>query len=146
MGSSSVEGISTVGMPWNHLIGEGLLQYGFRKEAAELVRRLMEGVIHNLRSRQDFYNQVNASTGQAVGEAGHLYGMAPVGLFLRTAGIHQISRKRLIVQIESPFSHAITVKYKGTGITLNAKEAQINFPTGQSIRIDEPGLHQVNWE
>jgi hypothetical protein len=146
MGSSSVEGISTVGMPWNHLIGEGLLQYGFRKEAAELVRRLMEGVIHNLRSRQDFYNQVNASTGQAVGEAGHLYGMAPVGLFLRTAGIHQISRKRLIVQIESPFSHAITVKYKGTGITLNAKEAQINFPTGQSIRIDEPGLHQINWE
>jgi hypothetical protein len=72
--------------------------------------------------------------------------MVPVGLFLRTAGIHQISSKKLIIQTGSPFSHAITVKYKGIGITLNAKEAQINFPTGQSIRIDEPGLHQINWE
>jgi len=140
------EGGHGVLMPWNHLIGEGLLHYGFRKEAAELVRRLMEGVIHNLRTHRDFYNQVDACSGQAMGEAGHLHGMAPVGLFLRTAGIHQISPERLIIQTGSPFSHAITVKYKGTGVTLNAKEAQITFPSGQSVRVDEPGLHKVDWE
>ena len=142
-GSVSMGGVL---MPWNVLVGEGLLRYGYRKEAAELVRRLMEGVVLNLRTRHDFYSQTDAVNGKALGEAGHLHGMAPVGLFLRTAGIHQLSPERLIIQTGSPFSHAITVKYKGTGVTLTAKDAQITFPSGQSIRVDEPGLHQVNWQ
>jgi hypothetical protein len=142
-GSVSMGGVL---MPWNVLVGEGLLRYGYRKEAAELVRRLMEGVVLNLRTRHDFYSQTDAVNGKALGEVGHLHGMAPVGLFLRTAGIHQLSPERLIIQTGSPFSHAITVKYKGTGVTLTAKDALITFTSGQSIRVDEPGLHQVNWQ
>ncbi len=141
-------GQETAGVPmvWNHLVGEGLLRHGFRKQAAELVRRLMEGVVLNLQTHQDYRSQWDAGSGQARGEAGHLHGMAPVGLLLRTAGIHQISPERLIIQAGSPFSHAITVKYKGTEITVNVKEAQITFPSGHSIRVDEPGLHRVEWQ
>ena len=146
MRAAGAEAMGGVLMPWNLLVGEGLLRYGFRKEAAELVRRLMEGVILSLRNQHDFYSQMDASNGKPLGEPGHLHGMAPIGLFLRTAGIHQITPERLIIQTGSPFSHAITVKYKGTGVTLTAKEAQITFPSGQSIRVDEPGLHQVNWQ
>lgn len=135
-----------VSIPWNLLVGEGLLLYGFRKEAAELVRRLMEGVVYNLRNYHDFHSKVDANSGRAMGETGHLHGMAPVGLLLRTAGIHQISPKRLIIETGSPFSHAITVKYKGTEVKLGVKETQVSFPSGQNVHLTESGLHQIDWQ
>lgn len=132
-------------MPWNHLVGEGLLAYGYRNQAAVLIRYLMEGVVLNLRKYHDFRSPIHAKSGNPMGEFGHLHGMAPLGLLLRTAGIHQFSEKRLIVQIGSPFSHAITVKYKGAGVTLSAKEVIVTSPSGQVVRISEPGLHRIDW-
>ena len=132
-------------MPWNTLVGEGLLAYGYRDQAAVLIRYLMEGVVLNLRKYHDFRSPIHASSGNPLGEFGHLHGMAPLGLLLRTAGIHQISPERLIVQTGSPFSHAITVKYKGAGVMLSAKEVVVTSPSGQLVRINEPGLHRIDW-
>ena len=44
----------SVYLPWNLLICEGLLSYGFRKEAARLVAHMMAGVIQNLKAKTRF--------------------------------------------------------------------------------------------
>ncbi|MBI4731182.1 MAG: hypothetical protein HY781_03475 [Chloroflexi bacterium] len=49
-----------VHLPWNALIGEGLLAYGFREEAAQLTARLMAAVIGNLKKQRAFYRSYHA--------------------------------------------------------------------------------------
>ncbi len=44
-----------VHLPWNALIGEGLLAYGLREEAAQLTTRLMTAVIQNLKKQHAFF-------------------------------------------------------------------------------------------
>ena len=52
-----------VHFPWNALIGEGLLSYGLREQAARLTTRLMAAVIQNLKQRHAFYRSYDADTG-----------------------------------------------------------------------------------
>ncbi len=85
----------SVHLPWNSLIGEGLLRYGMRLQAAELVARLMAGVILSLKKDQAFRRCFHAETGQGIGELHALSGLAPLGLFLDTLGVKLISSRRV---------------------------------------------------
>ncbi|MEW6094005.1 MAG: hypothetical protein AB1531_08585, partial [Chloroflexota bacterium] len=66
-----------VHLPWNALIGEGLLAYGFREEAAQLTARLMSAVIVNLKKQRAFYRAYHAETGAGLGERNPVHGLAP---------------------------------------------------------------------
>ncbi len=48
-----------VHLPWNLLIGEGLLRYGFRSDAARLVAHFMTGIIQNLKQNRAFYRALS---------------------------------------------------------------------------------------
>ena len=63
-----------VHMIWNSLIGEGLLNYDFRQEAADLVSKLMQVAIQNLKKNNSFYNYYHAETGRGLGERNSLGG------------------------------------------------------------------------
>ncbi|MBI3737725.1 MAG: hypothetical protein HY258_01620, partial [Chloroflexi bacterium] len=77
----------SVHLPWNQLLGEGLLFYGFRNEAARLTVHLMNAVIQSLKQSRAFYERYHAETGAGIGERGALKGLAPVGLFMQTLGV-----------------------------------------------------------
>ena len=72
---------------WNLFIGEGLLHYGFRSDAARLVAHLMTGIVQNLKQNHAFYNRYHAENGTGMGERNSLHGLAPVDLFLRALGV-----------------------------------------------------------
>ncbi len=74
---------ASVHLPWNSLIGEGLLGYGYRAEAARLIEQLMQAVIQCLKQSHAFYERYHADAGSGIGERGALMGLAPVGLFLQ---------------------------------------------------------------
>jgi hypothetical protein len=95
---------SSVYLPWNQLICEGMLAYGYRQEAARLVAHLMTGVIQNLKQNRVFYQHYHADTGQGLGERNALSGLAPVGLFLQVLGVQVLAstRVRLEERILSP--------------------------------------------
>src|SRR6185369_4515483 len=58
----------SVHLPWNQLIGEGMLSYGYRRETARLVAHLMSAVVQNLKRSQAFYRNYHAETGAGLGE------------------------------------------------------------------------------
>ena len=90
------ETVSTsVHLLWNQLIGEGLLGYGYRVEAARLTEKLMQAVIQCLKQGHAFYERYNAETGSGIGERGALRGLAPVGLFLQVLGVNIVSPGRV---------------------------------------------------
>jgi hypothetical protein len=135
--------LSSALLPWNQLIGEGLLRYGYRELAAGLVTRLMSAVVASLKNHQDFRQYYHAETGLAAGERGHLHGLAPLGLFLQTLGIRQFGPKEILLDGFNPFPWIINVQYRKVLLTFYPDKTEIQFPGGQKVTIDRPGLHRV---
>jgi hypothetical protein len=135
--------ISSALMPWNHLIGEGLLRYGFRAEAARLVACLLDACVASLKTHQAFRQYIHAWTGFSAGERGHLHGLPPIGLFLKTIGIRRLSPKEIILDGFNPFPGTINVKYRKVSIACATDKTEISLAGGQTITIDRPGLHRV---
>lgn len=127
-----------VHLPWNQLICEGLLAYGYRKEAARLFVHLMAGVIMNLKEKHAFYQYYHAETGQGLGERNSLKGLAPVGLFLQVLGVRVYSSTRVRLEGENPFPWPITVKYKGLKILRGLDRTVVTFPDGKSVVVSDP--------
>lgn len=131
---------------WNQITGEGLLAYGYRKEAAELVSRLMRASIQNLRSEARFRQYNDVENGKAWGEANVLSGLAPLGLFLETLGVRLYSHQRLQISGFNPFPWPVTVKYRGTQILFESDRSIVTFPNGHKIEITDPTPQMITLE
>jgi hypothetical protein len=124
-------------LPWNELIGEGMLAYGCRLETAALVERLMQGVIIALGQSGAFHRIYQADSGVGVGERNALQGLAPFRLFLDTLGVRIISPKRIFIEGFNPFPWPVTVKYRGTTILRQKDKTTVVFPDGQTLSTDK---------
>ncbi len=135
---------SSVHMPWNHLIGEGLLAYGFREEAARLTTRLMDAVIQNLKRNRSFYQHYHAGTGNGIGERGALTGLAPVGLFLQALGVTVISDECVRLEGTNPFAWPVTIQYKALKVIRGLDRTEVIFPNGTSVSVTDPAAVMVS--
>lgn len=131
------EACHTVHLMWCHLIGQGLLEYGYQVEAAELVTRLMAAITQTLRKDGAFRQSYHADTGEGLGEPDILSGLAPLGLFLDTLGVRLVSAKRVELQGQNPFPWPVTVKYRGLTVLRQADKTIVTFPDGQSITVQD---------
>ncbi len=80
-------------LPWNQLVGEGLLAYGYTDAAANLVTRLMQAIVPVLKQDGVFRAWFHAKDGLPGGESNALSGLPPLGLFLQTLGILRIKKE-----------------------------------------------------
>jgi hypothetical protein len=129
---------TSVHLPWNSLIAEGLLDYGFQDEAAHITARLMNAVIQNLKERRAFYQRYDAESGAGIGERNALSGFAPVGLFLRTLGVTILAADRVRLEGRNPFPWPVTLRYKGLVVQRNLEDTAITFPNGTAATITDP--------
>jgi hypothetical protein len=132
------EGSGGVWLLWNTMIGEGLVDYGYRAEAAELITRLMTAMLHTLKNEKAFREAYNADRLEGLGERNHLGGVAPVQLFMRTVGVRIISPHRVFLEGHNPFPWPVTLRYKGVTIFKSAGEARVTFPSGKTVTLGDP--------
>ncbi len=142
-GDEPEELLQNVTLLWNHLIAEGLLNYGYREEVAELVNRLMKAIIQSLKEKQSFQQYYDAKTGQGAGERNAISGLAPLGLFLETLGVRFISSRKVHLVGYNPFPWPVTVRYLGVSILRDKHNTTITFPDGQSVVVDDPSPQYV---
>lgn len=127
-----------VHMPWNQLVGEGLLYYGFRHEAAQLTTRLMQGIVQCLKQSRAFYERYHAVTGGGLGERGAVTGFAPVGLFLQTLGVHILSPTSVRLEGSNPFPWAVTILYRGLKVIRDLDATHVSFARGKTVTVTDP--------
>jgi hypothetical protein len=125
-------------MPWNLLMGEGLLAYGFQKEATELVTRLMNAVVQTLKQDRSFRKYYHPDTGIGSGDPNSLDGLAPVSLFLDCLGVNLLSPKKVFLQGNNPFPWPVTVKYRGLTVLRQLDKTTVIFPNGETIKVSNP--------
>jgi len=127
----------SVGLPWNLLIGEGLLAYGFRAEATRLTAHLMNAVIKNLKQNHAFYQRYHAENGAGIGERNSLQGFAPVGLFMQSLGVTILSATRVKLEGRNLFPWPVTIKYKGLTVVRGLEQTVVTFINGESVIVKE---------
>lgn len=127
-----------VHLPWNQLVGEGLLSYGFRVEAAELTARLMQGIITCLKQSRAFYERYHAETGAGLGLRGAVTGLAPVGLFLQTLGVQVLSPTAVRLEGKNPFPWPVTLLYRGLKIVRGLESTEVSFNLGEPVTVTDP--------
>jgi hypothetical protein len=136
--ASGTEDISmSASLPWNQLIGEGLLIYGFRAEAASLTAHLMSVVIQNLKQNHAFYQRYHAEKGSGIGERNSLHGFAPLGLFMQTLGVTILSSTKVKLEGRNLFPWPVTIKYKGLSVVRGTEQTVITFINGESVIVKE---------
>ena len=133
-------------LPWNNLIGEGLIAYGYQDEAAELVTRLMKAIIQNLKQEGSFRRHYHTESGQGIGERNASSGLAPLGLFLEVLGVQLYSPSKVALSGFNPFPWPVTVKYRGMTVLRQKDMSTVIFPDGQTIRVDAPAPRIVTLE
>jgi hypothetical protein len=136
----------SISLPWNSLIGEGLLRYGYRDKAAELVTRLMGAIVSSLKQDHAFRQFYHSETGQGLGEPNALSGLAPLELFLETLGVRIISAQRVFLNGFNPFPWPVTVKYRGLTVLCQKSKTMVIFPDGQTVTVDDPAPRMVALE
>ncbi|KPL06454.1 hypothetical protein AMJ86_08450 [bacterium SM23_57] len=135
-----------VHMIWNNLIGEGLLKHGYQKETMELVTRLMNAVIQNLKSENSFYTYYLSDSGRGLGDPNGLGGLPPLNLFLKTLGVQIISPTKVILEGKNPFPWPVTISYRGLMILRETNKTKLVFPGGQTAIIKSPERREITLE
>ena len=126
-----------VHLPWNLLIGEGLLRYGFRSDAARLVAHLMTAIIQNLKQNRAFYARYHAENGTGIGERNALSGLAPVDFFMKVLGVEVISSTKVKLEGENLFPWDVTIQYKGLKVMRGQKQTEVIFANGKSVTVTD---------
>jgi hypothetical protein len=125
-------------IPWCLFVGEGLLLYGYRSEAAALVTRIMNAISESIDFAGSFRRVYNSETGKGSGDADALWGLAPLGLFLKTLGVQIFSPWKIHLSGTNPFPWPVTVKFRGMTILRSHEKTQIIFPDGQTVMVTDP--------
>ena len=127
----------SVSLPWNLLLAEGLLAYGFRAEATRLTAHIMNAIIQNLKQNRAFYQRYHAEKGTGIGERNSLTGFAPVGLFMQALGVTIFSGTRVKLEGRNLFPFAVTIKYKGLSIARGQEQTTVTFANGESVIVKD---------
>lgn len=133
-------------LPWCLLIGEGLLAYNFKNQAAELVTKLMNGINLSLSKEGCFRQIINAENGRGSGDIDALWGLAPLGLFLETLGLQIYTQRKMRISGTNPFPWPVTIKFRGMTVFRGLEKTQIIFPDGQTSLIEDPQPCWVTFE
>jgi len=127
-----------VHLPWNLLISEGLLHYGFRSDAARMFVHNMTAIMQNLKQNRAFFARYHAEKGTGIGERNALSGLAPVGLFMKILGVEILSATRVKLEGENPFPWDVTLQYRGLKVMRGQAKTEIIFANGKSVTVAGP--------
>jgi hypothetical protein len=137
---SALEAPRDVSVQWNGLVLEGLVRYGYRQEAAEIIGRLMRAMTASYTAEGSLHPLYDAFSGRPGGERDHLAGLFPVRTFLDVLGVRPVSGREVLLAGNNPFSGPVTVKYRGMKVFRQATQTLVTFPDGQTslVTTSEP--------
>lgn len=132
---SNANGSGAVWPYWLTLIGEGLIESGQMQLATELLRRLIRVQVQVLKEQKAFAEFYHSDQAKGLGESGHLSGIVPLHLLMRTLGVRVISAGKVWVGGAFHWDTPMTIRQRGVTIIRSAEGTQISFPSGYETSV-----------
>jgi hypothetical protein len=123
-------------MLWNVMLGEALVTYGYREEAAALLTRLMGATVGSLRSDHAFHASYNPDRLEGLGELDDVAGLAPVGFMLRVLGVRLFTPRKLHLEGKHVFPWPVTLRWRGLEVRREPGRTRVTFPNGESFEVE----------
>ncbi len=124
--------------PLNLLLGEGLIRYGYWKEAEDLLGRWMEAVLGSLRADHALPELIDPDHPSNLGRRHHLNGLPPLSLFLDLHGLGLETPRRLRLASGGEGLPQVTVRWRGLEVRRTGARADVHFPSGARATVDIP--------
>jgi hypothetical protein len=137
------DGPALIGMHWNAMIGMGLVDYGFRQGATELLGKLVSTSVASLRQDKGFHEFYHADRLEGFGERDHLMGVPPLSLFMYILGLRLISPSKVVLRGDNPFPWPVRVGWRGLAIRWEGNQAVVTFPDGGQVTVEGPDAQVV---
>lgn len=126
------DGVGAVWPFWTWLLIDGLVSQSRTYLAADLLTRVMQSIIHTLKTESNFRGQYHPDKREGLGERDHVAGAVPVSLFLRVLGVRVLPDKRVELRGGNPFPNPITIHHRGLTVVKGHEETTISYPDGRS--------------
>lgn len=126
-------GSGGVWMPWNLMLFEGLLRYGYQAEAKTLFDRLFAAQMTALRHDHAFREGYNSETGEGLGDIDELAGIVPISAYLQLIGLRIVSPRRVWAGGMFAFEKPVTVRRGPMEIRRQANGTTVKFPSGKVV-------------
>ena len=140
---SSAKGGGGVWAYWITLIGEGLIDAGRGDLAAQMVKSLLKTQTHTLKQQKTFREFYHSDEPIGLGEKGHLGGVVPVYLLLRTLGVQIVDRYRVYAGGQFHWGSDVTVEQYGVTVTRTSKGTTVTFPSGKKVKLKADAERQL---
>jgi hypothetical protein len=114
----------------NLLLGEALVRYDFREEAAHLLDGLVRAMLDSLRRDHAVYGAYHPESGEGLGRRHGLHGLAPLSLMLDVLGIDLRSPSTVVLSGKSPLTEPVVVTWRGLRVERTVEGAHVTFPNG----------------
>ena len=128
---------------WLTLICQGLLKAGYRQEATDIVKRLLDALSRVLGRDGRLAQFYHADEAKGFGEEHHLAGIAPLKLLSNVIGIRIIAADKVWLGGEFTWGQPVTVEQHGVTVTRSADESHVEFPSGHCIALDADAPWQL---
>jgi hypothetical protein len=133
---SNADGSGGVWPFWLTLVGEGLLDNDYTKQALELVNNLVKTQMTVLDSQGHFSEFYHSDQPEGAGERGHLAGIVPLHLLARLIGVRIINSG--MVWVDGTFGWGKTIKITQHGVMVKRTSGgtAIKFPSGHVVKLE----------
>ncbi len=132
---SSANGGGGVWPYWTSLIGEGLLDHGYVKEAAVILRKLLDTQVAVLKRQNRFSEFYHADNKVGLGEDGFITGIVPLHLLMRLLGIRIVNTGHVYVGGEFVWDNPVTVTQYGVQVVRSEQGTSVTFASGYKVNL-----------
>ena len=120
-------------MLWNVMLGEALVDYGYREQAAALLTRLMAATIGSLRNDHAFRTSYNPDRLEGLGDLNDVAGLAPVGLTLRCPRYPAPHTAEAALEGGHVFPWPVTLRWRAWRFGVNPEDLR-DLPQWRDVR------------
>ena len=128
---------------WLTLVCEGLLKAGYRQEATDIVKRLLDALSRVLEREGRLAQFYHADEAKGFGEEHHLAGIAPLKLLGDVIGIRIIAADKVWLGGDFTWGEPVTVEQHGVTVTRSEEESRVEFPSGHGVVLDADAPWQL---
>jgi hypothetical protein len=129
---------------WNARLAMALIEHGYRKEAADLFRRVLGAQMRSLKDEQTFRALYNPDTGEGLGDTETITGAVSLGWFALLFGAWALEPG--LVVIAEPFAfEGETIRWTQHGVLIERSMSgtAITFPSGHKIDLPPDAEPQI---
>lgn len=136
-------GNARISLMWNLFILDGLSQYGFTREAAEITTALLNRYSKMLAETGSLFPTLVVDSNRPVGDADSLSSLVPPEEWIKQLGVEAWSERGLIIQRTNSYFSPGTVVYNRIKVTFLSNETGIELASGTKHVVTAPPAKRV---